>query len=66
MKEKPAVDHFADVRGRLSRMWRKQDVDQWLAKEHQGLGMRSPARAIHSGQAAAVHALIDTIEKIRG
>lgn len=66
MTEKKPVDHFADVRARLGKVWAKPEIDRWFAKEHQNLGMKSPARAIHSGQYAAVHTLVDAIEKSRG
>lgn len=66
MKVKSPADHFGDLRERLSKVWAKPEIDRWLAKEHQGLGMRSPARAVHSGHAADVHVLVDAIEKNRG
>lgn len=66
MKDKSPADHFADVRERLAKVWAKPQIDRWFAKEHQELGMRSPARAIHSGRAADVHVLVDAVEKNRG
>lgn len=66
MIQKKPQDHFEDIRKRLSKVWAKPEIDRWLAKEHQSLGMRSPARAIHSGEHVAVHTLVDAVEKNRG
>lgn len=66
MKDKSPADHFTDIRTRLAKVWAKPEIDRWLAKEHQGLSMRSPARAVHSGGAADVHVLVDAIEKNHG
>lgn len=63
---KSPTDHFADIRTRLAKVWAKPQIDRWLAKEHQNLSMRSPARAIHDGGHADVHVLVDAIEKNRG
>lgn len=60
---KKIPDHFADIRKRLSKRWAKGEIDRWFAKEHQALGMRSPAHAIHHGQHLAVHSLVDDIER---
>lgn len=58
--KKPA-DHFADVRAKLAAVWAKPEIDRWLAKEHQNLGMRSPAHMIHNGGHDAVHSIADEI-----
>lgn len=54
-----AQDHFSNIRGRLGRLMASKQVDEFLKTPHPDLNGQSPGRAIHSGNAATVHKIID-------
>lgn len=50
------------IRQRLAEYYTEAEIDLWIYRPHPLLGGRSPALAVDSGNAEAVHAVIDRLD----